>query len=101
MGEDSYPQQQHQQHYQHHNQHQQQQHMCVICNKKFDRGEQLRKHLKVHPIQNATSIFASSVVANVVTSSVGCNVCGLNLSDKVALAKHQIEVSLFELVPAV
>jgi hypothetical protein len=69
-------QQSQQQQYQYQQQQQQQQHFCAMCNKKFVRADLLRKHQKSH---------ASSV----------CNVCGQVLSDKFALTKHQIEVSLF------
>ena len=48
-------------------------HNCSMCSKKFSRADILRKHLKTH-----------------VNSS--CTVCGQIFNDKVALAKHQVEV---------
>lgn len=48
-------------------------HSCHMCNKKFSRADILRKHVKTH-----------------VNSS--CTVCGQICNDKVALAKHQVEV---------
>ena len=50
-------------------------HSCNVCHKKFSRADILRKHVKTH-----------------VNSS--CSVCGQIFNDKVALAKHQSEVSL-------
>jgi hypothetical protein len=48
-------------------------HGCSMCNKKFSRADILRKHVKTH-----------------VNSA--CTVCGKMFTDKVALAKHQVEV---------
>ena len=48
-------------------------HNCTMCNKKFSRADILRKHMKTH-------------------TSSSCTVCGQIFNDKVALAKHQVEV---------
>jgi len=53
-------------------------HNCSMCSKKFSRADILRKHLKTH-----------------VNSS--CTVCGQIFNDKVALAKHQVEVGQLSL----
>ena len=49
-------------------------HGCSMCNKQFTRADVLKKHLKT-----------SHLTAN-------CAVCGEMFDDKVALAKHQVEV---------
>ena len=49
-------------------------HPCTMCNKQFTRADDLKKHLK-----------SSHITSN-------CSVCGQLFQDKVALAKHQVEV---------
>ena len=52
-------------------------HPCTMCNKQFTRADDLKKHLKT-----------SHITSN-------CSVCGQMFKDKIALAKHQVEVSSF------
>ena len=49
-------------------------HPCTMCNKQFTRADDLKKHLKT-----------SHITSN-------CSVCGQMFQDKIALAKHQVEV---------
>lgn len=53
-------------------------HNCNLCSKKFSRADILKKHVKTH-----------------VSSS--CTVCGQIFNDKVALAKHQVEVGHYQI----
>merc|ERR1711899_82047 len=54
-------------------------HNCNMCSKKFSRADILRKHMKTHV-------------------NTSCTVCGQIFNDKVALAKHQVEVHTLDRV---